>query len=157
MAEQFLSPYTTSILQQILEPAYNGSIGRAAAWADAYGHTTEGRYSAQWHYIDSEDSPPSTCSLSYTHDCPAKGCVVSAIVNQTNILNECIGDVRDGLLTEGTNLTCSYALKWVTHFLGDVAQPLHASGHGAGGNLVNVTFNNQTVRLHAVSIKAAFS
>jgi hypothetical protein len=47
-------------------------------------------------------------------------------------------------------LTCSYALKWVSHFLGDIAQPLHASGRAAGGNFYRVTFGNVSTELHAV-------
>lgn len=54
-AETFLKPHTIDILQHILEPQYGGSIGRAAAWADGYAHTDEGRFSYQWHWIDSSD------------------------------------------------------------------------------------------------------
>lgn len=150
MAETFLNPYTTSILSQILEPQYNGSIGRAAAWADGYAHTDEGRFSYQWHWIDTHDYPPYHCALNYTGDCAKGGCVVSAIANQTGILRECVEDVKSGMLTGGTNLTCSYALKWVSHFLGDIAQPLHASGRAAGGNFYRVTFANVSTELHAV-------
>ncbi|KAF2174889.1 nuclease PA3 [Zopfia rhizophila CBS 207.26] len=150
MAEEFLNPYTTSILQQILEPQYNGSIGRATAWADAYAHTEEGKFSYQWHWIDSSDDPPLLCDISYVRDCSKGGCVVSAISNQTHILKSCIDNVRSGNLRGGTNLTCSYALKWVSHFLGDVAQPLHASGRAAGGNRINVTFGGVSTELHAV-------
>lgn len=60
-------------------------------------------------------------------------------------------DVRTGLLRDGSNATCGQALMWVVHFLGDIAQPLHASGLGAGGNTVNVTFGGQETELHAVS------
>jgi hypothetical protein len=56
MAEEFLTPHAVGILQNILEPIYNGSIGKAAAWADAYAHTDEGRFSYQWHWIDSSDN-----------------------------------------------------------------------------------------------------
>lgn len=156
MAEQFLHPYTTSILQEILEPKYNGSIGRAAAWADAYAHTEEGRFSYQWHWIDSHDDPPNSCSLNYTRDCSKGGCVVSAIANQTVILKGCVEDVKAGNLNGGANLTCSYALKWVSHYLGDIAQPLHASGRAAGGNKVPVVFNNVSTELHAVSVYCPF-
>jgi hypothetical protein len=64
MAEKFLDKHTTNILARILEPQYNGSIGRAAAWADAYAHTTEGRFSYQWHWIDSSDNVGITDLLS---------------------------------------------------------------------------------------------
>ncbi|KAJ9646332.1 hypothetical protein H2199_002381 [Coniosporium tulheliwenetii] len=150
MAETFLTPPTTSVLQHVLEPQYNGSIGRAADWADAYAHTPEGSFSYQWHWIDSADEPPTSCSLCYERDCPEGGCVVSAIANQTEILRGCIADVKRGILTDGSNITCSYALKWLTHFHGDINQPLHASGTAAGGNLFNVTFNNISTELHAV-------
>lgn len=151
MAETFLKPYTTSVLHEILEPQYNGSIGKAGSWADGYAHTTEGRYSAPWHFIDTEDNPPTLCHLNYKHDCSNSGCIVSAIANQTEILKGCIKDVKDVSLTAGTNLTCSYALKWVTHFLGDISQPLHASGRAYGGNRFPVIFANVSTQMHKVS------
>lgn len=154
MAETFLTPSATSILSQILEPQYNGSVGLAAAWADSYAHTTLGRFSYQWHWIDTHDSAPTTCGLNYTSDCAKGGCVVSAIANQTQILQSCIENVKRGKLVQGgsgTNLTCSQALKWVAHFFGDVAQPLHASGKLVGGNKFNVSFAGVKTQLHAVS------
>lgn len=150
MAETFFTAQTTSVLREILEPQYNGSVGRAAAWADAYAHTTEGRFSYQWHWIDTHDRAPEYCSLDYSHDCAKGGCVVSAIANQTGILRECISDVKSGTLSGSTNLTCSYALKWVAHFLGDIHQPLHANGRAVGGNTYKVTFGNVSTQLHAV-------
>lgn len=38
----------------------------------------------------------------------------------------------------------------LAHFLGDITQPLHASGAAIGGNAYPVTFNNKTTELHAV-------
>jgi hypothetical protein len=152
MAETFLTPHTTSILAEILEPQYNRSIGRSAAWADAYAHTSEGHFSYQWHWIDTHDRQPEHCSLDYKRDCAKGGCVVSAIANQTGILRECIGQVQSGALSGGSNMTCSYALKWVAHFLGDIHQPLHASGRAVGGNAFKVVFGGAHTQLHAVSI-----
>ncbi|KAH7394541.1 S1/P1 nuclease [Pyrenochaeta sp. MPI-SDFR-AT-0127] len=150
MAEKFLTPHTTAILSEILEPQYNGSVGRAAAWADAYAHTAEGRFSYQWHWIDTHDNAPAYCNLDYSRDCAKGGCVVSAIANQTGILRECVGDVKAGSLSGGANLTCSYALKWVAHFLGDLHQPLHTNARAVGGNTYRVTFGNVSTQLHAV-------
>jgi hypothetical protein len=150
-AEQLLTPTTKSILYQILEPQYNKSIGLAAAWADDYAHTPEGAFSYQWHWIDSADNAPYYCNVYYHRDCSKGGCVVSAIANQTQILKSCIQRVKMGELVDGEDLQCSYALKWVVHFLGDIAQPLHASGRAAGGNGIEVVFGNQTTELHAVS------
>ncbi|KAF2839205.1 nuclease PA3 [Patellaria atrata CBS 101060] len=150
MAENFLTSYTSDILGEILESQYNKSIGLAAAWADAYAHTKEGRYSYQWHWIDAHDNPPTYCHVDYKYDCAKGGCIVSAIANQTEILRGCIDNVKNGLLSGGSNMTCSNALKWVTHFVGDIAQPLHSSGLGNGGNLFNVTFGGKRTELHAV-------
>ena len=51
---------------------------------------------------------------------------------------------------EKTNETCAMALKWITHFIGDIHQPLHASGKAQGGNTINVTFGGLDTELHAV-------
>jgi hypothetical protein len=75
--------------------------------------------------------------------------VVSAIANQTMVLKHCVGRAIAGDLVD--DLKCSFALKWVAHFLGDVAQPLHASGVAAGGNSFDVIFGNRSTELHAVS------
>ncbi|EIN11624.1 nuclease PA3 [Punctularia strigosozonata HHB-11173 SS5] len=150
MAEKLISHHTTSVLQEILEPMYNGSIGQAAAWADSFAHTPEGAFSFQWHWIDSSDNPPGVCNVFYNRDCTAGGCVVRAIANQTEILAGCVDQVKAGKLKGGTNITCSEALKWVVHFLGDVAQPLHASGIAVGGNDFDVTFGGAKTELHAV-------
>lgn len=77
--------------------------------------------------------------------------MVSAIANQTQILKGCIARAKKGQLVHGEDLQCSYALKWVAHFLGDIAQPLHASGVAAGGNDFDVVFGNHSTELHAVS------
>lgn len=151
-AEQLLTPTTKSILYQILEPHYNNSIGLAAAWADDYAHTPSGAFSYQWHWIDSADNAPYYCNVYYHRDCSKGGCVVSAIANQTQILRHCVERVKAGELINGEDLQCSGALKWVVHFLGDIAQPLHASGRAAGGNGIEVVFGNLTTELHAVSL-----
>jgi hypothetical protein len=151
MAETFFTSETTSVLAKILEPKYNGSVGRSAAWADAYAHTSEGHFSYQWHWIDTHDRQPEYCHLDYARDCPKGGCVVSAVANQTTILRECVNQVYAGNLIGGANLTCSYALKWVAHFLGDIHQPLHASGRAVGGNTFKVVFGGVSTQLHAVS------
>lgn len=61
-AEEFLTPLTRTILKQLLEPQYKGSLGLVGAWADSYRKTTEGAYTDTWHYIDPADDPPSYCN-----------------------------------------------------------------------------------------------
>lgn len=144
MAESFLDRDTSRVIENILEPQYEGSIGRAAAWADGYRKEPGGAYTYQWHWIDSLDTPPSVCNTYYNRDCTKGGCIVSAIANQSMILRDCIRSAKSNKLKHGENLTCSYALKFVTHFTSDLAQPLHTSNLGAGGNTFNVSFGGKT-------------
>ncbi|KAI4253930.1 MAG: hypothetical protein L6R42_007390 [Xanthoria sp. 1 TBL-2021] len=65
------------------------TMSSVASWADDYRYTTPGRFSAPFHYIDAEDSPPSTCSVDLNRDCGgAGGCIVSAIANYTQRVND---------------------------------------------------------------------
>lgn len=144
MAEEFLEHDTVKVIEKILEPQYGGSIGRAAAWADGYRREPGGEYTYQWHWIDSLDTPPSVCNTYYNRDCTKGGCIVSAIANQSMILRDCIHLAKSNKLKNGENLTCSYALKFVTHFTSDLAQPLHTSNLGAGGNAFNVSYGGKT-------------
>jgi hypothetical protein len=57
--------------------------------ADTYRYTTAGLYSKPYHFIDANDSPPSSCSVSYSRDCGSGGCVVSAIKNYVSIASSC--------------------------------------------------------------------
>ncbi|KAK2793005.1 hypothetical protein FQN52_002152 [Onygenales sp. PD_12] len=150
MAERYLTHRTTEILQHILEPEYEGSIGRAGAWADSYAHTPKGEYSATWHYIDPADEPPAYCNIHYNRDCSKGGCIVQAIANATAKLGDCVDDVKTGKLRDGSDVACSMALKFVAHFLGDISQPLHTSGVAAGGNGIDVVFGGEETNLHSV-------
>lgn len=47
-------------------------------------------------------------------------------------------------ISNGNDYHCANALKFVTHFVSDLAQPLHTSNLGAGGNEFKVSYNGQT-------------
>lgn len=120
------------------------------AWADAYRYTPEGKYTSTWHYMDPADQPPSFCNVHYNRDCTKTGCIVSALTNQTEIAKDCIARAKAGKIRNGEDVTCANAVKFIAHFTGDVAQPLHVSGIAAGGNGFNVTFNGTKTNLHSV-------
>ncbi|KNE63337.1 hypothetical protein AMAG_08478 [Allomyces macrogynus ATCC 38327] len=44
----------------------------------------------------------------------------------------------------------AHALAYLVHFVGDAAQPLHASGYSKGGNGVTVKFSGASKNLHSV-------
>ncbi|KAF3006285.1 hypothetical protein E8E14_008290 [Neopestalotiopsis sp. 37M] len=158
MADEMISSATRNMVASILEPEYQGSLGRAAGWADTVRKGPHA-YSYTWHFISARDNPPDDCGLYYHRDCQKGGCVVQQISNQTQILEQClraqqrgevIGEKGDYNSRSPGKIVCSEALKWITHFIGDVAQPLHTSNRSIGGNSVKVKFNGSDSNLHQV-------
>jgi hypothetical protein len=81
IAQNFVSADTKSFCQDILGDTSSTYLATVATWADSYRYTSEGRFSAPFHYIDAEDSPPHACNVDLQRDCGREGCVVSAIAN----------------------------------------------------------------------------
>jgi hypothetical protein len=86
VASNFVSATTKSYFQTLLGDTSADYLATASTWADSYRYTTAGKFSAPFHYIDANDSPPSTCGVDYARDCGAAGCIVSALQNYTTIL-----------------------------------------------------------------------
>ncbi|KAH6689442.1 nuclease P1 [Plectosphaerella plurivora] len=148
--EEFLKPETREIIAKILEPEYDGSLGRVAAWADEHRRTDAGSHSTPWHWINSADDAPQLCNTYFNRDCTEGGCVVSALANETQILKGCVRDAKMGKLNNGTDANCAQAVKYITHFTQDIAQPMHVTGIARGGNGVPVVFGGVDTNLHAI-------
>lgn len=88
------------------------------------GHKYDWAY--RWHFIDGKGNENGKdCSIDMERDCllgEGKGCVVSAIRNYTQRVQ--VGLVKDR----------QEALMFLTHFIGDIHQPLHTCGLYRGGN-----------------------
>ncbi|ROT43185.1 nuclease P1 [Sodiomyces alkalinus F11] len=149
-ADKLLSDPAKAIIAEILEPEADGSLGRIGAWADAHRGTPEGSHTAPWHFINPGDQPPSFCNVYFHRDCTSDGCIVSAIGNETQILKSCIRDVKEGRLESGANATCANAAKFITHFIMDIAQPMHVTGQARGGNDIPVLFGGVQTNLHSI-------
>lgn len=147
VADKLLTDRAKWMVNQILEPEYEGSIGRAAAWADTVSRSTA-PYSYNWHWISARDNPPDDCGLYYHRDCQAGGCVVQQIMNQTRIFEDCLGRVKNGDYER--NQTCEMSLKWIFHFVMDVCEPMHTSLRAYGGNTFKVKFGGVDTNLHQV-------
>ncbi|CAL8577610.1 hypothetical protein XPA_003434 [Xanthoria parietina] len=118
----------------------NVTMSSVASWADDYRYTTPGKFSAPFHYIDAEDSPPSTCSVDLNRDCGGtSGCIVSAIANYTQRVNDRRYSVTDR----------KQALEFLIHFIGDITQPLHTEAKAVGGNQIPVLWQGADTNLHA--------
>ncbi|KAF2666157.1 hypothetical protein BT63DRAFT_51125 [Microthyrium microscopicum] len=140
IAQNYVTAATKTYMQGLLGSTSTTYLGDVAAWADTYRETTAGKFSAPYHFIDAEDSPPTACSVDFNRDCGSAGCVVAAISNYTS-------RIKDTKLsaTERTN-----AVKFIVHFVGDIHQPLHDEALDVGGNTIAVKFDNKTTNLHSV-------
>jgi len=143
IAQQLLTPKATGIVQSMF-PEWNGNLSRSATWADEVKHSRGGEYiwSAKLHFVDSKDDAPKSCGYVQERDCPDGQCVVGAIANYTTRAADC----SLGLAQR------SEALKFVTHFFGDITQPLHACARQRGGNQVLVTFDGESGHLNLHSV-----
>lgn len=131
IADNYLTAETKTWVSNILG---NGvAMSSVASWADTFRYSKGGRFSAPFHFIDAEDSPPTSCSVDLNRDCGKGGCIVSAIQNYTQIVTQS-QDVE--------------ALKFLIHFLGDITQPLHDEAEAVGGNSIKVTWNGAATNLH---------
>lgn len=97
---------------------------------------------AEYSFVtDANDSPPETCNVNFSRDCEEdRGCVVSALANQTALL----------LDLDQTRTTRNEALKFLLHFVSDLHQPLHTEALDRGGNQIQVKFDSRHYNLHSV-------
>lgn len=133
IAENHLTPVAKAAVDSILD---GRSLVYYSNWLDNASHTPQYEYSKTWHYKNID------AGVAYD-DAPIlpAGDVVTAIVAQTVILTDSLAD-KD---------LKSLALKMVTHFLGDIHQPMHL-GHKSdlGGNRWKVRYFNRDNNLHSV-------
>ncbi|KAI0516876.1 nuclease S1 precursor [Xylaria bambusicola] len=140
VASNFVSANTKAYFQSLLGDTSADYLATVSTWADSYRYTTAGRFSAPYHYIDANDSPPSSCNLDYSRDCGSEGCVVSALTNYTTIL-------LDGRYSQANH---QIAAKMIIHFVGDIGQPLHCEALDVGGNDIDVLYDGEDTNLHAI-------
>jgi hypothetical protein len=79
IATKFLTSEASDFVSSIL--GSGTTMASVASWADSFRYTSAGSFSAPFHYIDAEDSPPSSCGVTLSRDCGSSGCIVSAIAN----------------------------------------------------------------------------
>jgi hypothetical protein len=140
IAQNFVASSTATYFQTLLGDTSTGYLANVATWADSYRYTTAGAFSKQFHFIDAKDDPPSSCSVSYSRDCPENNCVVGAIANYTSQL----------LAQKASKASLVDAAKFVIHFVGDIGQPLHCENLDVGGNDIGVTYGAESTNLHHI-------
>ncbi|KAI9803915.1 MAG: hypothetical protein M1825_001795 [Sarcosagium campestre] len=140
VASDFVGASTKTYCQDIIGDRSASFLARVATWADSYRLSKAGSFSTPFHYIDALDNPPQSCGVNYDRDCGTKGCIVSAINNYTERL-------QDEDLSQASH---NESLKFLVHFIGDIHQPLHDENLERGGNGINVTFDGRKSNLHSV-------
>ena len=86
IASNFVASETKTFFQNILRNDTASYLAGVATWADSFRYTAAGRFSAPFHFIDANDSPPDSCGVIFPRDCPEKGCVISAIQNYVRLI-----------------------------------------------------------------------
>ncbi|KAF9456804.1 nuclease Le1 [Collybia nuda] len=146
VAMQFLSTKSLAFVKSSLGATYAQSLGPAATWADEVKSTSAYAWSSDLHFVDAEDNPPTSCSVSETRDCANGKCILTAIANYTT-------RVIDTSLSAAQR---QEALKFLDHvfsfllFIGDIGQPLHVEARAVGGNDISVKCSGSTTNLHSV-------
>ncbi|KAF7827807.1 endonuclease 2 [Senna tora] len=142
IAQSRLSAAAAEAVENLL-PKYAGKeLEKVCSWADHVKFIFP--WSSALHYID---TPDSLCSYEYSRDCKDENgvngrCVAGAINNYTNQLQSYGSDTQ-------YNLT--QALLFLSHFMGDIHQPLHVGfTSDRGGNTIDVHWFTRKQNLHHV-------
>ncbi|BAT98969.1 hypothetical protein LR48_Vigan06g131700 [Vigna angularis] len=145
IAQARLDTAAAEAVSKLLPKSAENDLASLCSWPDDVRRAIP--WSSALHFAD---TPDSVCSYDHTRDCvdPRTGlqnrCVVAAIYNYTN-----------QLLGYGSNIESNYnlteALLFLSHFFGDIHQPLHCGFvSDQGGNAINVLWYNATQKLHRV-------
>lgn len=145
IAEEYLTEDAKVAVKQLLPDYAGGDLASLCSWPD------EIRFHYHWsgalHYVD---TPDFKCNYEYCRDCHDSSghkdmCVTGAIYNYTRQLEAA------GSSYAITNYNLTEALLFLSHFVGDVHQPLHVGFTGdLGGNTIIVRWYRRKTNLHHV-------
>lgn len=138
VAEHYLSPIARDQVKALLAADGSASLGEVATWADEI--KPDRPNTRPWHYVDIPVCGPADPSTY----CPDGQCATEQINRFAHVLG-------DHNASQGDRIE---ALKFLTHLVGDIHQPLHAANnHDHGGNDIQVSFLKQggsSLNLHAI-------
>ncbi|MBR6198068.1 MAG: S1/P1 nuclease [Bacteroidaceae bacterium] len=132
IAQRHLTPTARQKINELLD---GRTIVYWAPWMDDASNMPEYRYSKTWHYLDIAKGKDVT---DFVNSCEN---VITAINSQIEILRSNSRSKEEKAL----------ALKFITHLMGDLHQPLHLGyPEDKGGNTVRVKFFNHDTSLHSM-------
>ncbi|MBX3729133.1 MAG: S1/P1 nuclease [Candidatus Sumerlaeia bacterium] len=136
MAESRLTPTALERVRAIL--GEDTSLASVSTWADEV--RPRRRESAPWHYVN---IPIEGVGVFEPELCPNDDCV-------TMIIGRMAATLADAQMYDP--LEVEEALKFIVHFLGDQAQPLHNANEAddRGGNAKRLVFFDRETNLHSL-------
>jgi hypothetical protein len=138
LAERQLSPQAQAQVRWLLQDEAEPTLAAIAAWADQVRDEPDYEWTAPLHYVRIYDR---RCNYDADRDCADGACVVGAIERYARDL----GDTRLDRTARAE------ALKFLTHFVADVHQPLHAGRRpDKGGNEFQINLDGEGTNLHSV-------
>jgi hypothetical protein len=147
IAQNLLHSEAAHAVKNLLPAYVNGDLSALCVWPDQIRHWHKYSWSSPLHFID---TPDNACNFDYHRDCHDQHgtqdmCVAGAIQNFTSQLLH----YKEGTGDRRYNMT--EALLFLSHFMGDIHQPLHV-GHTTdeGGNTINLRWYRHKSNLHHV-------
>ncbi|CAM8988125.1 unnamed protein product [Rhodiola kirilowii] len=147
IAQSLLEPEAAEIVAKLLPDYANGDLSSLCTWPDQIRHWYKYRWTSPLHFID---TPDKACTFKYDRDCHDPHgnkdmCVAGAIQNFTSQLMH----YREGTSDRRYNMT--EALLFVSHFMGDIHQPMHIGfTTDRGGNTIDLRWFRHKSNLHHV-------
>ena len=138
LAERQLSDTARGEVRHLLQDETEPTLAAIAAWADVVRDEPRYAWSEPLHYVRIHDRG---CRYVAERDCRSGACVVGAIDRYARELGD----------TGLDRARRAEALKFLTHFVGDVHQPLHSGRRpDKGGNDFQISLNGEGTNLHSV-------
>ncbi|XP_052200025.1 endonuclease 2 [Diospyros lotus] len=145
IAQSRLSAAAATAVKELLPAAAEDDLGSECSWADRV--KFHYHWSSALHFID---TPDNLCSYQYNRDCKDENgekdrCVAGAINNYTTQL------LGYGNAASSQHYNLTEALLFLSHFIGDIHQPLHVGfTSDRGANTIDVHWYTRKTVLHHV-------
>ncbi|KAH6589147.1 hypothetical protein BASA61_005710 [Batrachochytrium salamandrivorans] len=137
-ATELLKPKAVLLMRRFIP---GNTLAEVSSWADDVKATKQYAFTKDFHYIKTKDDPSRKCSFNDKRDCPDGKCLAGAIAEYTSVFQG---------FKKKPKREVEDAFKFLTHFIGDISQPLHVSGHDNGGHNTQVRYGDITTSLHFV-------
>ncbi|RKP09437.1 S1/P1 nuclease [Thamnocephalis sphaerospora] len=141
LMQRLVNPEVRSTLEQLLnnDSSVNGSFALAGSWADHIKSNSSYNWANSLHYVGLTGTTPDTCTAYVPSQCADDRCVITGIANYT-----------ERAVAQAPEADRQEAVKFLLHFLGDIAQPLHATVVELGGNGNICYWEGEETNLHYV-------